>query len=401
MTTSQSIIFFLVALFCSYQGLSQKRYFLDSFLSKSWSTSEGFSDLQEISPNVSGKLSDFAIDPIGGHIYYAEVKDAFGDGTPRIFRTALDGSGFQTIVPEADAGLPQQLALDLTHQMLYWTAGTYPNVSIRRADLGGANPSVVVDLTNSNALKGLLLDPANNKMYWTVEYSTDISYANLDGASTGIFSGANSSDEYCFDLALHPVEGKLYWVTEGSFGESSKLYKSNLDGSSKVAIADLGFSKPLGLEVDTANNKVYWSLWLEETIYRSDLDGSNQEEYFRAEDYISPENVGDISEIAFDYAETSGTGDLSENGHRPGFGMFPNPVGGTNSIVIEFLPGALVGANAIMVQIIDLRGKVMAIQSFVPSPAIAVTHHLSQGYYQVLVRTDKGVSLGANSLIVD
>ncbi len=399
MTINQSIIFFLAALFCSYQGLSQKLYFLDSFLSKSWRTSEGVTDLQEVSPNVSGKLSGFAIDPVGGHTYYAETKDAFGDGTPRIFRTALDGTGLQVIVPEADAGLPQQLVLDIQHQVVYWTSGKYPDVSIRRASMGGAGPSVVVDLTNSNSPKGIAVDPVGGKIYWTLEFENDIHFADLDGGNPGVFAGATNTDEYCTDLAIHPVEGKLYWITSGSFGESSKLRKANLDGSALSAIADLGFSTPLGVEVDTAHNKVYWSLWLDETVYRSDLNGNNTEEYFNAEDYISPEDVGDISDFAFDYAEPSGVFDAFVPSQSSGFRLFPNPAYGSD-LTLEFLDGTLEGVKNLHVQVYDAQGKLLTLKSFVPNSRISFNQDLLPGFYQVLTRSDDGRALGSQRLIV-
>lgn len=385
-------LFFNLATLCAE---AQKLYWIDSFTQRSWRTSDGFNDIQEITPPVPGKLNDFALDPEGAFIYYAIAPD-FGSGSPMIARTQLDGSGFQVIVSQDDAVKPQQVALDLENQIVYWTDGTYPDVSIRKAGLDGSNPGVVVDLQGSNAPKGLVVDPAGGKIYWTLEYFGDIFFANLDGSDAGSFAGADNSDESSIDLAFHPAEGKLYWVTDGSFGESSKVRKASPDGSGQEVIVDLGSKTPLGIEVDTAGNKVYWSFWLDDVVQRSNLDGSEKEDYFFPEDYLDPSVVGNISDLAFDYGMLSGQSDLLSL-PAAGFEIYPNPVA-NESLTLELHDKQVKSAN-LTVQILDVNGRLLQLVEAESQATLQLQHRLLPGIYRIVVKEGDRL-LGSQWLIV-
>lgn len=61
---------------------------------------------------------------------------------------------------------------------------------------------------------------------------------------------------------------------------SPSIERSNLDGSNRTVIVSRDLHVPLGIAVDQAERKLYWSQELEGiyfTIERSDLDGSNKE----------------------------------------------------------------------------------------------------------------------------
>lgn len=58
------------------------------------------------------------------------------------------------------------------------------------------------------------------------------------------------------------------------------IERSNLDGTNRTVIASRDLYLPLGVAVDQAERKLYWSQELEGiyfSIERSDLDGSNRE----------------------------------------------------------------------------------------------------------------------------
>ena len=389
-------ILLLLFLAAALSASAQKLYWLDSFTQRSWRTSDGFGDIQQITPNVQGKLWGFALDPEGEKIYYA-TDVSLGSGSPAIIRTNLNDAGLETIVPAADAGQPRQLALDLQNQHIYWTSGKYPDVSIRRAGLDGSNPAVVIDLNGSNAPKGITLDPAGNRMFWTHEYKNNIYYANLDGSGAGSFEAANTVDESCLDLAIHPSEGKVYWVTRGSFGEPSKVYKASFDGSDREVIADLDQKTPIGIEVDTANNKVYWSLWLDDLVQRCNTDGSEMESYFAPEDYLNSSIVGEVSDLAFDYAMVSGLRDLFSN-QPAGFDLYPNPATGPD-LTLKFSPGIPTGSE-LTISIYDAQGRLAQQETLATGTTLTFRHRLQPGIYRVAVQAETGLT-GSNWLLVN
>ena len=72
-------------------------------------------------------------------------------------------------------------------------------------------------------------------------------------------------------LSLSIAKGKLYW-TERDAGGSGSLQRSNLDGSSIQEIKTFASGVPIGLVVDSADNKIYWTKGAGK-IQRSNLAG--------------------------------------------------------------------------------------------------------------------------------
>jgi len=70
---------------------------------------------------------------------------------------------------------------------------------------------------------------------------------------------------------------KIYWTGHDSY-KDCKIKRSNLDGSNVedlVTTKKTKLADPTGLTLDLKNKKIYWTNWPINTIYRSDLDGSN------------------------------------------------------------------------------------------------------------------------------
>ncbi|MDX1390642.1 MAG: hypothetical protein R3344_15740, partial [Acidobacteriota bacterium] len=114
-----------------------------------------------------------ALDLTAGKLYWTE------DGSNRIRRANLDGTGVQNLVTTGLGG-PFGIAVDPAGKM-YWT--DYQTRKIQRANLDGTG---VEDLVTTGLLapRGITLDLGAGKMYW-VDYDTSkLSRANLDG--TGV-----------------------------------------------------------------------------------------------------------------------------------------------------------------------------------------------------------------------
>ena len=89
-------------------------------------------------------------------------------GTDKIKRSNLDGSAVEDLVTFSIPGLtgPKGIAIDLAASKMYWTFEVFPAHKIQRANLDGSNLEVMVT-TFPPAPLGIALDPASNKMYWT------------------------------------------------------------------------------------------------------------------------------------------------------------------------------------------------------------------------------------------
>ena len=160
--------------------------------------------------------------------------------------------------------VPLGIAIDTTEGKLYWTNSQN---SIQWANLNGSNIQNLI--TGLDSPKDIAVDVVGRKLYWT-ERSRHIRYANIDGSNIETFATDLGT------LGSITVAGrKLYW-TEKISEEHAKIRCANLNGSNIEDLVMLS-SVPVGIAVDIADSKLYWT----ETrgrIRRASLNGSNIED---------------------------------------------------------------------------------------------------------------------------
>ena len=170
-----------------------------------------------------------------------------GQGTDKIQRANLDGSNVQDLITQGLIG-PRGIALDVAGGKMYWTDNDTDK--IQRANLDGSN---VQDLVTRGleGTNGIALDVAGGKMYWTDTGTGKIQRANLDGSNVQdlVTRGLTSP----IHIALDVTGGKMYWTDVGysdRFG-AEKIQRANLDGSNveDLVTRTQGLHSPLGIAV--------------------------------------------------------------------------------------------------------------------------------------------------------
>ena len=150
-------------------------------------------------------------------------------------------------------------------------------------------------------LAGLALDTINGKMYWAWSGPVDnkIQRANLDGSNVeNLYVGTFfETDEGTGDadsmkgIDLDIAAGKMYWTSRCSSPVAgwcqklgyglSRIRRANLDGSNVETLVSRMSVVPSNINisrVDLADGKMYWLRWSGPVhIERADLDGSNAE----------------------------------------------------------------------------------------------------------------------------
>ena len=151
---------------------------------------------------------------------------------------------------------------------MYWIDGG-PKV-IRRANLDGSGVQNIV--ANIDIPKGLALDPAAGKMYWTETFTDGIWRADLNGL--GREALITTGLERPSGIALDIGAGKMYWTET----VVDRIQRANLDGSDMETILTTGKWSPDGVAIDTSAGMIYWTMpFVEGRIDRATLDGLNVE----------------------------------------------------------------------------------------------------------------------------
>lgn len=245
-------------------------------------TDQGTDKLQRSSLNGSGivDLQTGLDTPKGldlhigsGHIYWTDPAASY------IRRCDFDGSNTITIASGL-ANMFQGIAIDEENGYLYtcsdrfYSGTSYTRVA--RCNLDGSNLTILLSGSSMVVPLGIALDVNNNKFYWTeygygppdyVEDTGYIGWANLDGSSSGILVG-NLNRPLAVETDL--VNNKLYWTNTKS--GSSNIQRSDLDGTNIETLVS-GLNRPNGLALDTNNSTMYFTEVILGTISSGSLDG--------------------------------------------------------------------------------------------------------------------------------
>jgi hypothetical protein len=86
-------------------------------------------------------------------------------------------------------------------------------------------------------------------------------------------------------IALDVTGGKIYWTERGIGGGNGRIKRANLDFSSVEPLL-VGLNGPSGIGLDLPGGKIYWYDFVDDTILRSNLDGSDVEIQFAVENLV-------------------------------------------------------------------------------------------------------------------
>ncbi|MCG8407712.1 MAG: thrombospondin type 3 repeat-containing protein [Phycisphaerales bacterium] len=169
---------------------------------------------------------------------------------------------------------PRRLALDLVNRKIYWT-NLDSEGWILRSELNGENIEPLV--TEDTHREGIALDIDAGKMYWVENFLEEgdwidgkIRRANLDGSDVEDVL-ANGFVDRPIGIAVDAAAGKLYWTDF----DLNKIQRANLDGSEIEDVVN-GVINPQVIALDLINGRLYWADD-GDIIRRAWLDGTNIE----------------------------------------------------------------------------------------------------------------------------
>ncbi len=217
--------------------------------------------------SVEGESSaskDITLVAVSEELYFIEA------GTDLMKRLALDGSGsiaaFLDMAGMAGVGLDY----DATNSKIYFSDfETTPEGKIWRVNLDGSQLEAIA--TDINDPYGIALDLTNDKVYWTDD-DGNISRANLDGSAPEI-GIVNIEDGMMRAIDLDVANNKMYFYEVND----EDLYVADLDGSNPSVIIPGVYG--YAIKVDAVNGKIYFDDQNTETMIMANLDGSGMETF--------------------------------------------------------------------------------------------------------------------------
>jgi len=250
----------------------------DLYWSEDWggtinrATSEG-TNVEVVYPPVNSPQG-LAVDVAGQYVYWADPNGH------RIQRARPDGAELETLAVEG-VDKPFAVGLDPAAAKLYWTE--LATGKLRRADTDGSNAQDLV--CGLDQPSSLVVDPDGGHTYWADCGTGKLQRSALDGTAvedlvTGIVLRCAQV------IALDLSAGKLYWADD----DLEVIRCANLDGTDVEDVMSVSVRDALA--VDGAAGKVYWGN--RESIWRSNLDGSNAERILSLPTWGNEENIASI-----------------------------------------------------------------------------------------------------------
>ena len=190
----------------------------------------------------------------GGKIYWTSQVNA---SSGAINSANLDGTGATTLT--SILAVPMGIAVDTAGSKLYWTNS---RGRIQSANLDGSGiKNVMQNLSDPTDIV-----VSNGFIYWT-EGGNSVRRVNISGQKIAIDVAVNL--ETVGGLAVGG--GKVYW-TEQTSASAGTVNGADLNGTNFAALATL-LSAPMGISVDTAGSKLYWTN-ARGRVQSANLDGS-------------------------------------------------------------------------------------------------------------------------------
>ena len=210
-------------------------------------------DVQEF---ISGVENAISLAVGGGKLYWTE-QTSETRGT--LNSANLDGTGATEL--KDLWGVPRGIAVDTAGSHLYWVDA---DNRLQRSNLDGSGIQNVL----RNLSDPIDIALANGNAYWTQDNGS-VRFVNLTGTKNlrNISTGMDAAGS----IAI--AGGKVYW-TEQIDGTYGTLNSANLDGTDAKELRDDAlWGAPVGIAVDTARSKLYWTD-AAGRLQRSNLDGS-------------------------------------------------------------------------------------------------------------------------------
>ena len=200
-------------------------------------------EVENLASNIEG-VTSIAVDEANGLIYWGVQVGRSGG---KIQRSRLNGRNIQTL-KDGLTSIPMGIALDGAGGTIYWTSASGKIRSM--ATEGSTKVTKILE----NLANPTVLAVSNGYLYW-VEPLGRVRRVNLTASRKVAANIATGLGE---PLSIAIANGKIYWV-ERNGGKGGSLQRANLNGTSIEELKAFTGGVPLGIAIDSSDNKIYWT----------------------------------------------------------------------------------------------------------------------------------------------
>lgn len=140
-----------------------------------------------------------------------------------------------------------------TGQLYFTSSNLTANSSVYRCEADGSGLTTLLAFGASRNLRGIAVDPAAGKMFYTDLDNSKVFSANTNG--TGVVQIANLAGGAApWGIAVDPAAQQVYWAEFGA----GRIVRASYTGASATALYT-GLANPTYLALDPAGARIFWS----------------------------------------------------------------------------------------------------------------------------------------------
>lgn len=225
-----------------------------------------------------------------------------------ILRADFNASALDTLIQSDD--ILYDLALDISGNKMYWSNSTTDQLYV--SDLLGQNPQVLIANDNTLNVISLAFYPQSNILFYG-NLSGDIGRISLNTTTDTVILNI---DNLATEIEIDKTEQKLYWSNQSLLTQTSRIQRSNFDGSEiEDLVTDLG--NTWGLALSSNTGKIFWTDWDDDyyDVRSANLDGSEVSDVYKSEN-INPYSLAITSSILTEVKEEPESKEIC---------VYPNP----------------------------------------------------------------------------
>lgn len=173
---------------------------------------------------------------------------------PVLWRSNFAGSDIDSF-PLAKGTLPEGLAYSAVEGKLWIGEATHWSAALRWTTSAGSPTNAAV--TGERCVRGVAVHSGDGRLFWTTSYlvtGSQVHRADAGGANPQVLLNLGGTSNLR-GLAVDAAGGKLYFADF----DQGLILRSNLDGTGLATFQNLGAGAgPWGLLFDPASQRLYW-----------------------------------------------------------------------------------------------------------------------------------------------